>query len=72
MNSSYMNGTWQEMRGLVRERWGKLTDDRLQVIAGRTDRLLGALHRRYRTARDILTRKVRAFELRMSRVRRRS
>jgi uncharacterized protein YjbJ (UPF0337 family) len=72
MNSSHLSGTWQEMRGLVRERWGRLTNDRLEVIAGRRDRLLGALHRRYGTARDLLTRRIRALERQMSRMGRRT
>jgi uncharacterized protein YjbJ (UPF0337 family) len=30
----YIEGKWKEMRGKVRERWGKLTDDDLDVIGG--------------------------------------
>ena len=68
MNSSHLKGTWQKMRGLVREQWGKLTDDDLDVIAGRRDRLIGALQQRYGTTRDVVERKVTSFERRVSRV----
>ena len=68
MNSSHIKGTWKEMRGLVREQWGKLTDDDLDVIAGRRDRLIGTLQQRYGTAKDVVERKVTAFERRVSRV----
>lgn len=67
MNASHIKGAWQELRGLVREQWGKLTDDDLDLIAGRRDRLIGVLQRRYGTAKDIVERKVTAFERRVSR-----
>lgn len=66
MNASHIKGAWQELRGLVREQWGKLTDDDLDLIAGRRDRLIGVLQRRYGTAKDIVERKVTAFERRVS------
>lgn len=68
MNSSHLEGAWKEVRGLVREHWGKLTDDDLDVIAGRRDRLIGMLQRRYGTAKDVIERQVAAFEERVSRV----
>jgi uncharacterized protein YjbJ (UPF0337 family) len=35
------------MRGKVKEKWGKLTDDELDVIAGKRDQLIGALKESY-------------------------
>ncbi len=40
-------GKWQQLRGQVRQTWGKLTDDDLDVIAGRRDELAGKLRERY-------------------------
>ena len=31
MNWDQMQGQWQEFRGKVREQWGKLTDDDLEM-----------------------------------------
>jgi uncharacterized protein YjbJ (UPF0337 family) len=55
-------GKWKEMRGKVRERWGKLTDDDLDVIAGKRDQLIGMIQQRYGLARDEIERQVSEFE----------
>ena len=52
MNWDRVQGTWKEMKGKVRERWGKLEDSDLEVAAGMRDRLLGRLQARYGQARD--------------------
>ncbi len=71
MNWDHVEGRWTEFRGKVRERWGKLTDDDLDVIAGRRDQLLGVLQQRYGTAKDELEDEVKAFERELDRVVRR-
>jgi uncharacterized protein YjbJ (UPF0337 family) len=60
-----IKGAWKEVRGSVRERWGKLTDDDLDVIAGQRDQLIGTLQRRYGTTRDQVEREVADFEERL-------
>ncbi|HEY4899538.1 MAG TPA: CsbD family protein [Terriglobales bacterium] len=47
MNSDQMQGKWKQMKGSVKEKWGKLTDDDLDIIAGRQDQLLGKIQERY-------------------------
>ena len=37
MNSDQAKGTWKQVRGKVKEMWGKLTDDDLDVIDGKKD-----------------------------------
>ena len=61
MNWDHVEGNWMEFKGKVKERWGKLTDDDLDVIAGKRDQLIGTLQQRYGTARDSLEREVREF-----------
>jgi uncharacterized protein YjbJ (UPF0337 family) len=39
-------------RGKVKEKWGKLTDDDLDVINGRRDQLEGKIQERYGIAKD--------------------
>lgn len=62
MNWDHVEGNWTEFRGRVRERWGKLTDDDLDVVAGRREQLLGTLQQRYGTAKDELEKEVKDFE----------
>ncbi len=52
MNWDRIEGQWKQARGRLRERWGKLTDDHLEVIAGRHDKLLGALQANHGLSRD--------------------
>jgi len=52
MNSDQMKGKWKQMKGSVKERWGKLTDDDLDVIDGQHDQLVGKIQERYGIARD--------------------
>ncbi|HXV82249.1 MAG TPA: CsbD family protein [Candidatus Binatia bacterium] len=47
MNSNELTGQWQKLKGEIRSRWGKLTDDDIERIAGNKDRLIGALQERY-------------------------
>jgi len=47
MNWDQLEGGWKQFRGSVREKWGKLTDDDLDVIAGKRDKLAGQLQKQY-------------------------
>jgi uncharacterized protein YjbJ (UPF0337 family) len=62
MNWDRIQGNWKQMKGKVREQWGKLTDDDLDVIAGRRDQLLGRIQQRHGLAKDEADRQVRDFE----------
>jgi len=52
MNKDILQGKWTEMKGKVKEQWGKLTDDDIDKINGRSDQLLGLLQQRYGYARE--------------------
>ena len=62
MNQDRIQGRWKQLKGKVKEQWGKLTDDDLDVIAGRRDQLLGRIQQRHGLAKDEADRQVRAFE----------
>jgi uncharacterized protein YjbJ (UPF0337 family) len=47
MNWDQIQGNWKQFTGKVRQKWGKLTDDDLQVIAGKRDQLSGILQKKY-------------------------
>lgn len=42
-----LEGNWNQMKGKVKEKWGKLTDDDLTQINGKKDVLIGRLQERY-------------------------
>jgi uncharacterized protein YjbJ (UPF0337 family) len=52
MNWDQVQGKWMQTKGAVREKWGKLTDDDLDVIAGKRDQLVGRIQERYGIARE--------------------
>lgn len=47
MNWEQAKGQWTQLKGLVRKKWGKLTDDDLDMIAGERERLAGVIQERY-------------------------
>ena len=62
MDWNRVEGNWKQIKGSVKERWGKLTDDDLDVIAGRRDQLVGLIQKHYGVARDEAERQVQRFE----------
>lgn len=67
MNWDRIEGQWKQLTGKVKEQWGKLTDDDLDVIAGKRDQLVGRLQERYGLARDAAEKQVDAFCERLDR-----
>ena len=47
MNWDQIAGNWKQFKGNVKEKWGKLTDDDLDVIEGKKVQLVGRLQERY-------------------------
>jgi uncharacterized protein YjbJ (UPF0337 family) len=52
MNDDILKGKWNEMKGEVKKKWGKLTDDDLMVISGEKEKLVGVLQTKYGYAKD--------------------
>jgi len=52
MDWNRIEENWKQFGGLLKEKWGKLTDDDLTVINGRRDQLEGKLQERYGIAKD--------------------
>ncbi len=57
-----IQGNWKQMTGRVKEQWGKLTDDDLEVVAGRRDQLVGKIQEHYGIARDEVEKQLSAWE----------
>ena len=62
MNQDRIEGRWKQIRGKVKEQWGKLTEDDLDVIAGRRDQLLGRIQQRHGLAREDAEKQVKHWE----------
>ena len=41
INSDTIQGNWQQIKGKVKQQWGKLTDDDLTYLEGKEDQLAG-------------------------------
>jgi uncharacterized protein YjbJ (UPF0337 family) len=52
MDWNRIEGNWKQFKGAAKEKWGKLTDDDLNVIEGRREQLEGKLQQRYGFAKD--------------------
>jgi len=52
MNWDRVEGNWRQFTRKVKEKWGKLTDDDLQVINGQQDQLVGRIQERYGVAKE--------------------
>jgi len=61
MDWNRVEGNWKQIKGRVREQWGRLTDDDLDVIAGRQDQLEGKIQERYGYARDQVHKEVESW-----------
>jgi uncharacterized protein YjbJ (UPF0337 family) len=53
MNWDQVEGKWKQYKGQAKEKWGKLTDDDLDVIEGRRQQLVGRIQERYGIAKDV-------------------
>ena len=62
MSWDRISGNWTQWKGRVRERWGKLTDDQLNVVAGRRDQLSGRIQEAYGLDKDEAERQLRNWE----------
>ena len=62
MNWDQIAGNWKQVKGVVREKWGKLTDDDVDIIAGKRDILLGKIQERHGIAREEAEKELKAWE----------
>jgi uncharacterized protein YjbJ (UPF0337 family) len=52
MNADILRGKWTQIKGDVRKKWGKLTDDDLTQIEGESEKMIGKLQERYGYRRE--------------------
>lgn len=62
MNWDTIKGSWTQFKGKVQEKWGDLTDDDLDRVAGKRDQLLGAIQKKYGMSKEAAEQEMRDFE----------
>ena len=53
MNWDQVEGKWKQLRGSAKQKWGKLTDNDLDYIAGKRNEFAGKLQERYGLAKEV-------------------
>ena len=61
MNDDVFKGKWMQLKGQIKEKWGDLTDDDLDTVAGQRDQLVGRIQERYGLAKDEVNRQLDAL-----------
>jgi uncharacterized protein YjbJ (UPF0337 family) len=61
MDSDRAAGMWMQIKGRVKQQWGKLTDDDLQQLEGHSEQLAGKLQERYGLAKEEAERQAKEF-----------
>jgi uncharacterized protein YjbJ (UPF0337 family) len=61
MDKDQAAGTWKQMKGKIKEQWGRLTDDEIDELEGRSEQLAGKLQKRYGLAREEAERQAKEF-----------
>lgn len=61
MNEDKLKGRWKQLHGKLKSRWGKLTDDDVDLANGDAEYLVGKLQERYGMARDEAMKQLRDF-----------
>mgnify|MGYP000884177021 FL=1 len=62
MNRDIIEGNWKQLKGKLKEQWGKLTDDDLDIIEGKREALAGRLQERYGISKDEAERYLKEWE----------
>ena len=58
MNWDRIEGNWKQFKGKAKQKWGELTDDDLDKLAGKKDQLIGKIQERKGIERDRAEREV--------------
>lgn len=61
MNSDQFKGQWHQIKGSLKAKWGKLTDDDVDRVEGNRERLAGEIQSRYGKSKDEAKREVNDF-----------
>jgi uncharacterized protein YjbJ (UPF0337 family) len=63
MNWEQVEGKWNQLKGVVKVKWSKLTDNDLEFIAGKRDQLVGKIQERYGIGKEEAERQVNDWKM---------
>ncbi len=62
MNWDRIEGDWKQFKGNIQQQWGKITDDQLDVIAGKRKQLAGRIQEAYGISKDEAEKQLSAWQ----------
>ena len=68
MNWDRIEGNWKQFKGNAKVQWGKLTDNQLDVIAGKRDSLAGKIQEAYGISKDEAEKQLAEWQKRMKEI----
>jgi len=68
MNWDQIEGNWKQFKGNAKQQWGKLTDDQLDVIAGKRDHLAGKIQETYGITKEATEKQLSDWQARMKEI----
>lgn len=61
MNWDEIEGNWKQLKGKAQEKWGEITNDEMDVIAGKKDQLVGQIQSKYGITKEEAEKQVKDF-----------
>lgn len=61
MNKDIVKGKWKEIKGKLRQQWGKLTDDDIDQMRGSYEELEGTLQKKYGYRKEEIEKEIETF-----------
>lgn len=62
MNKDTLEGDWNQFKGKIKEKWGKLTDNDITEIQGKKEQLLAKIQQRYGYTKEKAQKELKKFE----------
>lgn len=62
MNKDTVDGNWEQFKGKLKQTWGKLTDDDIELYKGKGQEFFGKVQEKYGIAKDEAEKQTREFE----------
>ncbi|MCB0405554.1 MAG: CsbD family protein [Bdellovibrionales bacterium] len=63
MNKDQIKGNWEQIRGDIKKRWGKLTDNDIMEVKGNLEKLQGKLREYYGYTKEQVRQQIEDFQI---------
>lgn len=61
MNEDIIKGKWHEIKGMLKQQWGKVTDDEITKMKGSYEELQGILQQKYGYQKEQAQKEIETF-----------